>query len=76
MFNTIYCSTNQNLDKINEIKDRLENMCCGEINEKYEIEEYEKLEKEMLEVFQKMRKHNLKKVYTKTNELYKLLKKK
>lgn len=65
----------EDFEKINEIKLRLENLCCGEINETNEIEEYEKLEKEMLEVFQKMRKHNLKKIYNKSTDLYKLFKK-
>ncbi len=41
-----------------------------------QLEKYEEIEKEILEVFQKMRKHNLKNVYTTTNELYKLFKKK
>lgn len=65
----------KDFDKIDEIKQRLENLCCGEINETNEIAEYENLEKEMLEVFQKMRKHNLKRIYNKSTDLYKLFKK-
>ena len=65
-----------NKNKVDEIKERLNNLCCGEVNEKYDIDEYEQLEKEMLEIFQKMRKHNLKTAYTKINSLYKLFNKK
>jgi len=80
----LYCISNDNdnqslqfnKNKAEEIKERLNNLCCGEVNENYEIDEYEKLEKEMLEIFQKMRKHNLKTAYTKLNSLYNLFNKK
>ena len=50
-------------------------MCCGEVNEKVEIEEYEKIEKELSNIFQQIKKHNTKKNYKTTKDLYKLFKK-
>lgn len=53
--------------------EELNNRCCGEVNEKYEIEE---LEKEFFELFQKIKRHNTKRIYKSTKDLYKLFKKK
>jgi hypothetical protein len=50
----------------------LNNRCCGEVNETDEIEQ---LEKEFFELFQKMKKHNKKRIYKTTQDLYKLFKK-
>ena len=60
---------------ISDIIDQLDNMCCGEVNEKVEIEEYEKIEKELSNIFQQIKKHNTKKNYKTTKDLYKLFKK-
>ncbi len=81
-------SVNEN-NELYKIKENNELYKIKENNELYKIKEnnelcktceqlekYEEIEKEILEVFQKMRKHNLKNVYTTTNELYKLFKKK
>lgn len=57
---------------INEYED-LKNRCCGEVNEDNELEQ---LEREFFEVFQKIKRHNRKRVYKTSQELYKLFKKK
>jgi hypothetical protein len=51
--------------------DELQNRCCGEVNETDEIEQ---LEREFFEVFQKIKKHNKKRIYKTTTDLYKLFK--
>ena len=50
----------------------LNNRCCGEVNETDEIEQ---LEKDFFEIFQRIKKHNTKKIYKTTKDLYKLFKK-
>ena len=57
---------------INEYED-LKNRCCGEVNEDNELEQ---LEREFFEVFQKIKRHNRKRVYKTSQDLYKLFKKK
>jgi hypothetical protein len=57
---------------INEIED-LKNRCCGEVNESDELDQ---LEREFFEIFQKIKKHNKKRIYKTSQELYKLFKKK
>ena len=52
--------------------EELNNRCCGEVNERSEIEE---LERDFFELFQKIRKHNTKRIYNSTKDLYKLFKK-
>jgi hypothetical protein len=52
--------------------EELNNRCCGEVNEKYELDE---LDKELFELFQKMKEHNTKRIYKSTKDLYKLFKK-
>jgi hypothetical protein len=52
--------------------DELSNRCCGEVNETDEIEQ---LEKDFFEIFQRIKKHNKKRIYTASKDLYKLFKK-
>jgi hypothetical protein len=54
---------------LNDHYEELKNRCCGEVNEKDEIEE---LEKDFLEIFQKIKRHNKKRIYTAGKDLYKL----
>lgn len=54
-------------NELNELKNR----CCGEVNEKDEIEQ---LERDFFEIFQKIKNHNKKKIYKTTKDLYKLFK--
>lgn len=56
-------------DNMNELNNR----CCGEVNETYEIEQ---LEKEFFELFQKMKKYNKKRIYKTAKDLYKLFRRK
>jgi len=60
--------------EIIDVKEQLENMCCGEVNEKQEIEECENMEKEFFDILQKIKRHNTKRVYKTSRELYKLFK--
>ena len=53
--------------------EELNNRCCGEVNENDELDQ---LEKEFFELFQKIKKHNTKRIYKHTTDLYKLFKKK
>lgn len=62
--------TEMDSDIIREYNE-LNNKCCGEVNEKSEIDE---LEKEFFEIFQKIKNHNKKRVYKTTKDLYKLFK--
>ena len=73
---------NNNLDiesdinKEKEIADRLDelnNRCCGEVNEQYEIEQ---LERDFFDLFQKIKRFNTKRIYKTTRDIYKLFKKK
>ena len=73
----LYDSLNKNTDEIiydEELLNNyteLQNRCCGEVNEKDELEE---LEKDFLEIFQKIKRHNKKKIYETGKDLYKLFK--
>ena len=53
--------------------DELNNRCCGEVNETDEIEQ---LEKDFFDIFQRIKKHNTKRIYSASKDLYKLFKKK
>ena len=53
--------------------EEINNRCCGEVNEDNEIEQ---LERDFFELFQKIKKHNTKRIYKHTTDLYKLFKKK
>jgi hypothetical protein len=85
----VHCRANENLcgklGNLYEVNDEiiskhfsddyeeLSNRCCGEVNENYEIEE---LERDFFELFQKIKRHNTKRIYKSTKDLYKLFKKK
>lgn len=58
-----------NKKKLNEKYDTLINRCCGEVNETDELEE---LEREFFDIYQKMKKHNKKRVIATTQQLYRL----
>ena len=64
------CENEEHL--VNEYED-LKNRCCGEVNE---VNEIEQLERDFFEIFQRMKRHNRKRVYKTSQELYKLFKKK
>ena len=66
-----------NYDKTQFVEsyEKINNSCCGEVNEKNEIDELEKLEKEFFDVYQKIKKHNTQKMYNTAKDLYKLFKK-
>jgi hypothetical protein len=54
-------------DELNELNNR----CCGEVNEKDDIEE---LERDFFEIFQRIKKFNKKRIYNTSKDLYKLFK--
>jgi len=56
-------------DSFNELNNR----CCGEVNEDYEIEQ---LERDFFDLFQKIKRFNTKKIYKTTKDLYNLFKRK
>jgi hypothetical protein len=53
------------MEELNELNNR----CCGEVNEKEDIEQ---LERDFFEVLQKIKKHNTKNIYRTSKDLYKL----
>jgi len=57
--------------KLADEYEELQNRCCGEVNE---TDELEQLEKEMFDVFQKIKKHNKRQIYKTTKDLFKLFK--
>jgi hypothetical protein len=52
------------------------NLSSGEFIDKNDLQELEEIERDLVDVFQKMRKHNTKRIYKTTRELYKLFKNK
>ena len=60
----------QKLDIQNDY-DELSNRCCGEVNEKNEIEE---LERDFFEIYQRIKKFNVKRIYKANKDFYKLFK--
>jgi len=66
---------NMNEKKVIDITEQLNNTCCGEVNEKSEIEEYENIERELFDVLQKIKRHNKKNIYRTSREFYRLFKK-
>lgn len=87
----IHCRNNENLcgsagflyepiknDNINKTLDDYEyikSVCSNEFVEDHDLAELEKLEKDLVEVFQKMRRHNKKIIYKNVGHIYKLFKK-
>lgn len=57
----------ENNDILNNIEELNEN-CSSEFTDEKDLEELEKLEKELVDVFQRMRKHNTKKIYYTTKK--------
>ena len=72
LYESIENKLNNDIEKYENIK----NMCCGELIEKKDLEELEELEIELLETFQRMRKHNTKIVYRTANDIYNAFKNK
>lgn len=83
----IHCRINENLcgssgflyEQINineklEQYENIKNLCNGESIEKTDLQELEDIEKELVAIFQKMRRHNTKRIYKTTNEIYNLFK--
>jgi len=58
-------------DELTEAYEELKNRCCGEVNEKNEIEQ---LEREMFEIMLKIKRHNTRNIYNTSKDLFKLLK--
>jgi hypothetical protein len=52
--------------------DELSNRCCGEVNE---TDELEQLERDFLEIFQKIKKHNKKRIFNASKDLYNFFRK-
>lgn len=52
--------------------DELSNRCCGEVNETVELEQ---LERDFLEIYQKIKKHNKKMIFSASKDLYKFFRK-
>jgi hypothetical protein len=74
----LYEEKNNNLnnevdDDLLDIYEELNNRCCGEVNEQYEIEQ---LERDFFELFQKIKKFNTKRIYKTTRDLFKLFRRK
>jgi len=72
----LYEEQKKDEDLLDDKKEMIDNLCCGEVNEKSDIEELEKLEKEFVEIYQKMRLNNTRRFYKTTKDLYKLFKNK
>ena len=66
-------NNNFNEKQLSESYEELNNRCCGEVNEQYEIEE---LERDFFDLFQKIKRFNTKRIYKTTKDLYKLFKRK
>lgn len=60
-------------NKIKEYKE-VENGCVFDFTSKEDLKELEEIEKDMLDIFQRMREHNTKRIYKTTKELLKLFK--
>jgi len=72
----LYEQKDENEDLLNQKKEMINNLCCGEVNEKEDIDDLESLERELVDIYQKMRVHNTKRLYKTTKDLYKLFRKK
>ena len=67
---TVDVSETEIMNDYNELNE-LNNRCCGEVNEKDDIEE---LERDFFEIFQRIKKFNKKRIYNTSKDLYKLFK--
>lgn len=84
----IHCRSNENLcgksgflyesnnTKQIENYEYMKKIYGDEFMESTGLQELENIEKELINVFQKMRRHNTKRIYKTTNDLYKLFKNK
>jgi len=66
-----YDEASVNKKQIMDDYDELNNRCCGEVNEKSEIEQ---LERDFFEIYQRIKKFNVKRIYKANKDLYKLFK--
>jgi hypothetical protein len=72
----LYEAKNEDSEDVSETEtendlNELNNRCCGEVNEKDEIEQ---LERDFFEIFQRIKKFNKKRIYSTSKDLYKLFK--
>lgn len=85
----IHCRNNENLcgrngflyESINVSKkfenyEYVKSLSCDEFIEETDLRELEEIEKDLVDIFQKMRRHNTKRIYKTTKDLYKLFKNK
>ena len=71
----LYESINNKNDDPLENYEFYDNFCCGEFTDKKDLEELDKIEKELFDIFEKMRKHNTLRIYKTSKEIYKLFRK-
>jgi len=65
-----------NIDNKLEQYEYLQSLCCGELIEENDLNELEEIERDLVDIFQKMRKNNTKRVYKTAKELIKIIKNK
>lgn len=63
-----------NIDEKLENYNYIKNLCSGEFVEESDLKELNNIEKDLVDIFQKMKKQNTKNLYKTTNELNKLCK--
>ena len=66
---------NEEFDKKFENYQYIRRLCADDFIEETNLEELEKIEKNLVDVFQKMRRHNIKVIYNTPNAISKLIKK-
>jgi len=57
-------------DDITYKTDHIQKLCCSENNGRGTLDEIEELERDLVDVFQRMRKHNTMRVYKTSKQLY------
>lgn len=83
----IHCRGNENLcgksgflfepiqnSKLVDKYEYIQSLSCGEFIDQKDLDELEEIERDLMDVFQKMRKHNTKMMYKTPREIYKLFK--
>ena len=65
-----------NIDKKIEQYEYLQSLCCGELIEENDLNELEEIERDLVDIFQKTKKNNTKRVYKTGKELIKIIKNK